>query len=261
MLNNPVVEKIIYAIIASSHDLSDINGILGNIQGLSGSALYFLSYKSVSVAVSDYSSATKMMNKEMAIRFAGIIEEMAQKVTLLPVRFGTIVKSDEVIREMIACNYANFVTNLKHVENKQEFGLKVIWDYEKGVQKIREKEESLNVKADDYFSKNTIHTDYLFEKIKRHRLDDTLLNHVEHLIEEIMHYFSGLNPDCKFKKMVTKEIILDAVFLIEKGEHVRIISAIEALKLKHDDLRFLLTGPWAPYSFAYAANGSNDTNL
>lgn len=243
------MDKIIYAIIASNRSHAELSGLVKGIQGISGSDLYALSFNDISVAVSDFTPSKYTINKELAIDFARVIEELSQQVTLLPVRFGTFLKSDEIVNQLLINHYDSFLKNLQKVENKYEFGLKVLWDYEKCSEKIRVKAESEEVKAGDYFSTSTIHTNYLLEKIKKHRLEDALLKHVEQFIEDISRHLAQINPDCKFKKMLTHSIILDAVFLVEKKKGDEFIQAIEAFKQQHDDLQFLLTGPWPPYSF------------
>lgn len=243
------MKKIIYAIIASNQSHTELSDLLKGVQGISGSTLYALSFNDISVAVSDFTSSKFTMNKEVAIDFARVIEELSESVTLLPIRFGTFLKSDEIINQLLVKHYDSFLQNIKQVENKYEFGLKVFWDYEKCSEQIRVKLESEDVKASDYFSTNTIHTDYLLSKIKKHRLEAALLKYVEQLIEEISQYLAQINPDCKFKKMVTNTIILDAVFLVEKNKKDEFIQTIEVIKQQNADLNLLLTGPWPPYSF------------
>ena len=243
------MDKIIYAIMGNNCSKEELTDLVKGIWGISGSSLYALSFKEISVAVSDFSASKFVVDKEMAIDFARVIEQLSQNLTLLPVRFGTFLKSDEDILKLLADHYDPFYNNLLEVWDKDEFGLKVIWDYEKGSKKIREEAENEEVKADTYFSKSTVHTNYLLEKIKKHKLEDALLRHVEKLIGEISGYLAQINPACKFKKMVSNSLILDGVFLVEKDKKDEFVHAIESLKQQHDDLHFLLTGPWPPYSF------------
>ena len=243
------MDKIIYAVMGNNCSQEELTDLVKGIWGISGSSLYALSFKDISVAVSDFSSSKFVVDKVMAIDFARVIDQLSQKLTLLPVRFGTFLKSDEDILKLVTEHYDSFYNNLLEVWDKDEFGLKVIWDYEKGSEKIKEESEKEEVKSDTYFSKSTVHTNYLLEKIKKHKLEDALLRHVENLIVEISKYLAQINPECKFKKMVSKSLILDGVFLIEKDKKIEFVQAIEALKLQHDDLHLLLTGPWPPYSF------------
>jgi hypothetical protein len=243
------MKKIIYAIISSNRNHAELSALVKGFNGILGSDLYLLSFKDISIAVSDFTPPKDGIKKELAIDFARVIEELSQQVTLLPVRFGTFLKSDEIIHQLLMNHYDSFLKNIQKVDNKYEFGLKVLWDYEKCSDKIRGKAALEVVKVGDYFSTNTIHTNYLLEKIKKHKLEDALLKNAEQLIEEIIRHLKLINPDCKFKKMVTNSIILDAVFLVNKNKKEEFIQAISGLKQQHDDLQFLLTGPWPPYSF------------
>jgi hypothetical protein len=243
------MEKIIYAIIANKGNPAQVNEIAQNIRGITGSNLYALTFEDISVAISDFPASKFVVSKELAIDFARVIEELSQHLTVLPIRFGTAVKSDEIVNQLMSGNYHAFLNNLLKVENKHEFGLKVIWDYDKCSEKIKKIVESEPYTIDTFFTKSTVSTNYLLEKVKKHRLEDALLKHVEQLIEEISWHLTQINPESKFKKMLSQSIILDGVFLVEKAKKEAFIKAIEALNLLHDDLHFLLTGPWPPYSF------------
>ena len=227
----------------------ELNNLLKDIWGISGSSLYALSFNNISIAASDISSSKFVVDKELAIDFARVIEQLSQKLTLLPVRFGTFLKTDEDILTLLTDHYDSFYNNLIKVRDKDEFGLKVIWDYAKGSKKIKEEIDNDDIKSETFFSKSTVHTNYLLEKIKKHKLEDALLRHVEQLIGEIIGHLTQINPECKFKKMVSNSLILDGVFLIEKDKKDEFVRAIEALNQQHNDLHLLLTGPWPPYSF------------
>jgi hypothetical protein len=243
------VDKIIYAVMGNNCSQEELSNLVKGIWGISGSSLYALSFNNISIAVSDFSASKFVIDKEIAIDFARVIEQLSRKLTLLPVRFGTFLKSDEDILKLLNDHYDSFYNNLIKVWDKDEFGVKVIWDYAKGSEKIKEESDKEDVKSDTYFSKSTVHTNYLLEKIRKHKLEDALLRHVEKLIEEISRFLAEINPECKFKKMVSNSLILDGVFLIEKDKKDEFVLAIEALKQQHNDLHLLLTGPWPPYSF------------
>jgi hypothetical protein len=174
---------------------------------------------------------------------------MSQQVTLLPVRFGTFIKTDEIVQQLLINHYDSFLKNLQKVENKCEFGLKVLCDYETFSHKISAQAAAVEVQPSAYFSTNTIHTNYLLEKIKINKLEDSLFTYVDQLIEDISLQLTQINPDSKYKKMVTNSILLDAVFLVEKNKKDEFIQAISSFEQQHDALQFLVTGSWPPYSF------------
>jgi len=243
------MKKIIYAIISTNQSHTEISDLVNGIKGILDVDIYTLSFNDISIAVSDFTLPKDTTNRELAIDFARVIEALSQQVTLLPVRFGTFIKSDEMVHQLLTNHYDSFFRNLQKVENKCEFGLKVLCDYDTFSKKISAKAAAVDVQPREYFSTNTIHTNYLLEKIKKNKLEDTLFKHVEQLIEDISQHLTQINPDSKFKKMVTSSILLDAVFLVKKNKKDEFIQAIGAFKQQHDDLQFLLTGSWPPYSF------------
>ncbi|MFT5238823.1 MAG: hypothetical protein ACI9M9_002439 [Flavobacteriaceae bacterium] len=243
------MKKKIYAIIATNHNPKKIKDLTDTIKGIMGSDLYILSVNDIAIVASDIPSAEQISEKELALDFSRVIEELSQHVTLLPVRFGTFIKSNEIINQLLINHYDSFLTNLQKVENKCEFGLKVLYNCNKfsAIKKLKivAEEDELS----KYFSTNTIHTNYLFEKIKKNKQEDTLSKYVEQLIEDIGQHLTQINPDSKFKKIITNKILIDAVFLVKKNKKDEFIQAICAFNEQHDDLQFLLTGPWPPYSF------------
>jgi hypothetical protein len=243
------MNKLIYAILDSQNSDIASEGLLTEETGVAGAVLYPVSFKNISAIVSNCGPGKQTWVKKSVLEFAGVIEKLSEHTNLLPVRYGTMLQSDEVIRQLLQSHYDAFKSNLKKVANKAEFGLKVLWDYEKLKNEIKEKSGAVEIKSGDYFKQNTVHTNYLLGKMKRHKLDDAVLQYVEKFIEEINHSFIPLNPETKFKKLVSDSIMLDAVFLIEKSKHNDFKAIIEIIGQQHADFQFLLTGPWPPYSF------------
>jgi len=243
------MKKIIYAILSTNQSHTDISDLMNGMKGIMGADIYALSFNDISIAVSDFTSSKDLTNRELAIDFAGVIEALSQQVTLLPVRFGTFIKTDEIVQQLLINHYDSFLKNLQKVENKCEFGLKVLCDYETFSHKISAQAAAVEVQPSEYFSTNTIHTNYLLEKIKINKLEDSLFTYVDQLIEDISLQLTQINPDSKYKKMVTNSILLDAVFLVEKNKKDEFIQAISSFEQQHDALQFLVTGSWPPYSF------------
>jgi len=241
--------KLVYAILHLPSDSAATDSLIGEVSGISGNRLYLVSQQNISALTSNCSNGKEAWTKENALIFAHIIETFSEKYTLLPVRFPTLVESDEVITGLLKTHFLAFENNLKMVENKSEFGLKVLWDYDKVKAEIKNKPEVTGVKSDDYFSKNSVTTNYLFEKIKKHKLDDAILNFVDEFIESLNIRLKLIPYEAKFKKMVSDTIMLDAVFLIGNEHHGQIKEVVIFLGEQYSGLQFLVTGPWPPYSF------------
>lgn len=243
------MSKIIYAFIDLNNKQDILSAFFSSTPGISGAKLFAVTENNIAAIASSFSSGGQTWAKEQVLEFAGVIEKLSEYVNLLPVRFGTILKSDDDIRQLLVTHYSAFETNLKKTANKTEFGLKVLWDFEKTKNEIKKKSEPIEIHARNYFRQSSVHTNYLFEKMKQHKLDNSVLQYVEKFINDIREAMQALNPDTKFKKMISDSIMLDAVFLVNKKQHDEFKDIIVSFGKQHTGLQFLLTGPWPPYSF------------
>ena len=245
------MEKMIYAIVSVKRDPEKLNALLSGIKGIAGADLYPVTFDELSAVVSDFNRANLIADRSNAIEYAGVIENLSQQFTLLPMRFGSLMESTDAVIKMLERNYPDILQNLLKIENKYEFGLKVFCDSEKIKAEQRVKSDAappLPVNPDPEV-KNSIYRDYVNKKLKEHRLEELLLTYIDSVIAEIIGYLVRLDAVNKFKKMVTETTIIDAVFLLEKGKKEELIQAVEDLQKQYPGLNFVLTGPWPPYNF------------
>jgi glycosyltransferase involved in cell wall biosynthesis len=245
--------KCIYAILDSNRNL-DLD-----IKGLDGFSVNTLAYKDISAAVSDIEKDDLKVNKECALSYGRIIESIMERCTLLPVRFGTLVKSDREVIGLLEEYYDDFVINLRQVKGKLEYGLKVLWDVEKvnlQIMVLSGKEDS---KSLDQLKGDSPYKGYLLKKLKEHKLEEALVKKAQEIIEDIHKPLAELSFLNKFKKMTTKKIILDAAYLVEKEKKDVFVQGFKELSERRQDLKFLLTGPWPPYNFIESSNFKKET--
>ncbi|MCX6280251.1 MAG: GvpL/GvpF family gas vesicle protein [Bacteroidetes bacterium] len=245
------MEKMIYAIVSVTRDTEKLNAFLSGIKGIAGADLYAVCFNEISAVVSDKERATLIADKSSAIEYAEVIELMAAHFTLLPMRFGSVMESSDLISKMLERNYIEIQNNIQKVENKCEFGLKVFCDAEKLHEELRRKsEETANATPRASLEiRNSVYVDYVNKKLKEHKLEELLLNYVDSVIAGISGYVDRLQAVNKFKKMTTALNIIDAVFLLEKDKKDALIHAVGELQNQHASLSFILTGPWPPYNF------------
>ena len=246
------MEKIKYVYAIMNKNGSEINA--DNyadkcIQGLEGTVTYDISFKNIVAVVSDIKRQQVSIKAELAIDHAKVIERLALHHTVLPMRFGTFIESEEAVQKMLKKYYERFIQSLKNVNQKYEFCLKIFWNHDTYLNKISYNTEAVDRKSRNIVPENSNHAQYLFNKLREHRIEESLLKHVENLIEEINLKLQTLQPKMKLKKMVSKSLILDAVYLLDKDKKEEFIKEINHFNNQHEDLNLLVTGPWAPYSF------------
>jgi hypothetical protein len=245
------MEQMIYAIVSEKGDQGKLAAGLAGIKGIAGADLFAVSVDEISAVVSETERADLITDKANAIAFAGVIENLAQQFTLLPMRFGSLMDSTGSICNMLEKNYSGFKNNLQKVENKSEFGLKIFCDTGKLKAELNLKSEETSETSQKPVTenKNSVFKEYINQKLKAHRLEETLLGYIDSIIAEFKGFLIELNAEKKIKKMTTATTIIDAVFLIEKDKKAELVRAIEDMQGKYSELNFILTGPWPPYSF------------
>lgn len=243
--------KMIYAILSDKMNHEKINALLSGMKGIVEADLSVVSFDQISAIVSDITKPDLITNQANAFIFAHVIEILEQYYPILPMRFGSVMESTESVQQMLENNYVEFQNNLLKVENKSEFGLKIFCDTEKLKSELKTKSEGQieTSPEPDSESKESVFREYVNQKLKAHRLEETLLGYVDSIIAEFTRFLIQLNAVKKIKKMTTATTIIDAVFLLEKDKKAELVSAVEDMQSKYPGLNFMLTGPWPPYSF------------
>lgn len=243
---------IIYAILSLKKGHKKLTQVLGTMMGIDDGGLYIIEFDQIAAVVSKTTKESLIVDKTNAVKYAGIIEKLAKDFTLIPMRYGSILESSDVTLNMLKKNNKEIEQNLQKVKNKSEFELKVFCNSEKLKSELRMKsvttlqEQSKLVQGD----KNSIYKDYIIQKLKEHKDEELILNQINNIIGDIEGHLRQFNALNKFKKMVTEMNIINAVFLLEKNKQDELFQLIKNLQYKYSDLKFILTGPWAPYNFA-----------
>ncbi|MFZ4547880.1 MAG: GvpL/GvpF family gas vesicle protein, partial [Bacteroidales bacterium] len=228
-----------------------LNTLLLGIKGIADVGLSAVRQDGIAAVIGENNKSDLISDKANAIQFAGIIEKLAQNVTLLPMRYGSFMESSDAVALMLERNCEEIGQNLRKVEGKYEFGLKVFCGSEKLkaniVQKNETGTESLQNAVNEV--KNSVFREYINAKLKAHRLEELVISYVDSVITAINAQLAMLQAEHKFKKMASASILIDSIFLLEKGKKIELVEAIKTLQNHYPDLDFVLTGPWPPYSF------------
>jgi len=245
------MDKMIYAILSVKNNQEKLNLILVGMNGIAGANLNMVSLDGISAVVSDIRRGELIADKSNALAYAGVIENLAQQFTLLPMRYNSLMESTDSIIKILKRNLNEIQLNLRKVENKCEFGLKIFCNSEKLRAEMKAKSVA-NTKTPAkpaIENKYSVYRDYLNKKLIEHRSEELLLTHVDKIIQDITTHLAQLNPIHKFKKMTTATNIIDVVFLLEKDKKEDLIHIVKDLQNQYTGLRLMLTGPWPPYNF------------
>ena len=111
--------KFIYAIVSVKSNPDKLTELLQGIRGVSGVCLSVISLDEVAVVVSDIEKSDIIADTSNAMEYAGVIDKLFHRFTLLPMRFGSVLGSNDAGEYMVRRHFPDICHNLQNLENRQ----------------------------------------------------------------------------------------------------------------------------------------------
>ena len=238
----------LYGIIDSSDQITD------SIYGLEGSCVYNIPFCDIGAVVSQISQPIQNVTEGAVIEHEIVVEKLMVNSTVLPVRFGTIIDGRDGLLSMMQRYYKDFKDNLIRLHNKLEFGIKVIWPADKveaNIIKVLKKDEQKTLESDNSPSKR-----FIEEKFKEYKIDREFEAKADKFIKVMDIFFSKFAVEKKTEKLKTENLLMDAVYLVEKDKQNDFREAFEHIKSGPPGLKYLFSGPWPAYNFVILSKKS-----
>jgi len=231
----------LYGIIDSSDQVKD------SIYGLEGASVYNIPFCDIGAVVSEINQPIQGVTEGAVLEHEDIIEKLMENFTVLPVRFQTIIDGRDNLLSMMQSYYKDFRDNLERLHNKLEFGIKVIWPADK----IKEHIINTYKKNDKKVSvpSNSSNKRFMRKKFEKYKINEEFQKKANKYISVMDLFFSKFAVEKKLKKLKTEDLLLDAVYLVEKGKQDNFRDAFEHIKSAHKGFKFLFSGPWPAYNF------------
>lgn len=231
----------LYGIINSSDEIKE------PIYGLEGSNVYNIPFRDIGAVVSQISQPIQGVTENAVLEHDAVVEELMADFTVLPVRFQTVIEGRDNLLSMVRSYYRDFKDNMERVHNKLEFGIKVIWPADKirkNIIKTLKKDEQKNLDSGGSSGKR-----FMKEKFEKYKIDKELEAEADKFIKIMDIFFSKFAVEKKTKKLKTENLLMDAVYLVEKGREGSFRDAFEHVKNARPDFKYLFSGPWPAYNF------------
>lgn len=187
-----------------------------------------------------------------------VLEAFMRCGTVIPMRFATIFKTEERLSEHLLALYDTLRELLQKLREKEEWGVKAFCDLRSIKASVEvEHERARQLKAQ--LAGQPPGTAYLMRK----QLEDLLAQETDHRLachlESIYQRLSSLAHEAKLNLLTPhqltnrkQEMVLNAVFLIEKTSVGNLAEAVRALRGEYCGygFEFELVGPFPPYNFS-----------
>jgi hypothetical protein len=235
--------KYVYCIIESSDPLRF--GPVG--VGADPSDVYTVHYKNLAAVVSDAPLEVLDSTRENVLAHERVNETVMHEHTVIPMSFGTIFKTREDIVELLRSAAEAFGDVLNKMQNKLEFGLKVLWDRDQAVREVEHEDEDISrLKKEISGQKGPTY----FARMQYGRLIDSALQaRSERYVADILEQLRDVSVASRINKPIGDKMIMNAAFLIARDQETAFDAKVKLIATRFDKLTFKYTGPWPPYNF------------
>jgi Gas vesicle synthesis protein GvpL/GvpF len=241
-LSTPARSKYVYCIVRSSGPLRFGPIGIGNDPG----EVHTVHYKELAAVVSDTPGEVLDATRENVLAHERVNEAVMREHTVIPMSFGTVFKTRDDIVELLRAAYDAFGDVLEKMQNKVEFGLKVLWDREAVIREIEAQDEDVRRLKDEISSQRG---STYFARMQYGRAVETALEtRSEGYVRQIFDQLRPVSVASRANKPIGDRMIMNAAFLVSRDQEAAFDSRVKELGA-HEKLTFKYTGPWPPYNF------------
>ena len=236
--------KYVYCIIRldRSRDFGEI-GIGG------GARVFTINHNDLAAVVSDTPIVIYDPTRENVLAHEFVNETVMREFTLIPMSFGTVFRSEKDVSVLLKSTYQAFTDVLEKMQDKIEFGLKILWDRDKVVASIeRDNDEIRRLK--DEITRNAASSTY-FARMQLGRLVEAAMEEAgNRYVLHVHDQLKDVSVASRSNKVIGDRMILNAAFLVDRKDEKSFDEKVKEISLKFEDLlTFKYTGPWPPYNF------------
>jgi hypothetical protein len=235
--------RYVYCIIKSAQALRF--GPLGI--GADPTEVHTVHYGDIAAVVSNTPMVVQDPTRDNVLAHQRVNETVMQQHTVIPMSFGTVFKTDDDIIELLRSAYDAFTDVLTKMQDKFEFGLKVLWDRDQIIREIEEEDEDIRrLKGEISSQKGSTY----FARMQYGRLIDAALQaRSERYVAEIFQALRDVSVASRSNKPIGDRMIMNAAFLVARELELAFDVRVKDIGSRYDKLTFKYTGPWPPYNF------------
>jgi hypothetical protein len=218
--------------------------------GIGGSKrVYTVHYRDLAAVVSDTPIVIYDPTRENVLAHEFVNETVMREFTVIPMSFGTVFRSEEDVSELLRSTYQAFNDVLDKMQDKIEFGLKILWDREKVVANLEQENDEIR-RLKDEISRNAASSTY-FARMQLGRLVEAALEEKgNHFVADVHEELKQVAVASRSNKVIGDRMILNAAFLVERAREKAFDEKVKEVSRRYEEvLTFKYTGPWPPYNF------------
>ena len=205
--------------------------------GLGGLPVSLHSHAALGCWVTELESRPEPSLPNIQAHHAVVLQAVSDSVTPVPVRFGQWLESAERLDRHLEEKTAHYESLLRLFAGALEFGLRVI---EPGRQPAPQPQPERAESG----------RQYLLAVREQMRAQDADSSQIAQLRGKIHDVFNGNARAEQFEPLRTAHGLLSAAHLVGRADFASYREGAAHLRASFPRLRFLMSGPWPPYSFS-----------
>ncbi len=220
-----------------------------DLSGFAGATLSTVPYHALAAATSQIDPRELRPTTEYVLQHEAVVEGLRQLGPTLPVRFGTVLPDTDAVASVLAKRYVTLAGDMARLGDKVELGLTVLWD-QPIVNSVSDQETgddrapvSWEVEAQGPGAR------YLQNRLAEYRREAAVRARAKAIARDLDMRLGAHTLEHRCTIVPTPRLALRATYLVDPVQVQAFQEAFEELRRVHPDLRFLLSGPWPPYSF------------
>ena len=238
----------VYAITASdAHLPASVSGF--------GGLLEILPYGELGAVVScigsaDVNGAAPASTAENLVRHERVVEAVCPGGAL-PARFGTTLPTRKAVTQAMATQYHALLADLRRIGDKVEMGIAALWqERDPAPLPVPERTPEMSGRPGlDATPADRRGLAYLHERQAAYQRTATARERAEALARDLDVALRPFVLDCRRSLSPSERLALRDRYLLDHEQASAFQQAFDEVRQRHAEVRFLLSGPWPPYSF------------
>jgi Gas vesicle synthesis protein GvpL/GvpF len=211
---------------------------LSDVKGLSDSVVFKVSSGSLAALCSHVHEPSLVPGEEDLWTHERVLETAMEQAPVLPARFGTVLVDAEVVAETLDTKSESFSTRLAKLEGKVEVGIR-----------------AFRIGASESPPPPTDGRSYMMNKLAEQRRSEADRESAEELWRSVHDSLRVPYDDHRIKLAPSPSVVFSAAYLVDEGCADDFAAAVRDHAVS-PDIELFLTGPWPPYNFAEAEEGT-----
>ncbi|MBD2481565.1 GvpL/GvpF family gas vesicle protein [Planktothrix sp. FACHB-1365] len=169
--------------------------------------------------------------------------------TLLPLRFGLVVKTWETVIEQLIIPYQNQLKELfTKLSGKREVSIKIFWDSPSELKRILECNQELKKQRDDMLGKTLTMEEIIYIG---QRIENSLYQCKQEIVQVFRDQLNHCAQEVVENEPMMDDMIYNTAYLIPWDQESEFSQKVEAIDQQFGDrLRIRYNNLTAPYTFA-----------